>query len=82
MNLSPSGSPTVAANVSSKTTLNEPGHLAKLELSDGSSLYAKLVVIISSRKEKVSNFGKVASYFSTLYPSFLAGWRRWFQVTC
>ncbi|CAK9324124.1 unnamed protein product [Citrullus colocynthis] len=53
MNLRPSGSPTVAANISSKTTLNEPGHLAKLDLSDGSSLYAKLVVGADGSRSRV-----------------------------
>ncbi|KAL0547039.1 hypothetical protein IC582_016961 [Cucumis melo] len=53
MDLRPSGSPTVAAKISSKTTLNDPGHLAKLDLSDGSSLYAKLVVGADGSKSRV-----------------------------
>ncbi|XP_059632209.1 uncharacterized protein LOC132274877 isoform X3 [Cornus florida] len=51
--LSPSSSSNKVDSTSSRTTLNSHGSLAKLELSDGNSLYAKLVVGADGSKSRV-----------------------------
>ncbi|XP_038721393.1 ubiquinone biosynthesis monooxygenase COQ6, mitochondrial isoform X2 [Tripterygium wilfordii] len=57
MALPPSSSSAETDNVSSVTPSSKQGHSAKLELSDGSSLYAKLVVGADGAKSRVRELG-------------------------